>query len=242
MSASDAGWKPDPSGRHQHRYFDGTSWTDQVSDNGTLGTDPMDAAAAPEPPASTGPAAFAAPSAPPPGSTGATGGGKKDPTPFIIGGVLLVILVGVGIYFATRGDDGPDSDVLAAELQEQGYDEEQSACLADAIGGNFSNDRIEELQDGSPLTAEENQAILTAASDCGIVGVDPGDVASEEGMSYGDNPTLDALWDACEDGDGRACDDLYLSSAVGSEYERFGDTCGDRFPPGEVLCAMEDLD
>lgn len=42
-----AGWHSDPSGRHQLRYWDGQSWTDQVSDNGVSSTDAM--AAAPSP-------------------------------------------------------------------------------------------------------------------------------------------------------------------------------------------------
>ncbi len=33
-------WHPDPSGRHQYRLWDGTSWTDQVSDGGVVATDP----------------------------------------------------------------------------------------------------------------------------------------------------------------------------------------------------------
>ena len=35
-------WHPDPSGRHQHRLWDGTTWSDQVSDNGVISTDPVD--------------------------------------------------------------------------------------------------------------------------------------------------------------------------------------------------------
>lgn len=45
---------------------------------------------------------------------------------------------------------------------------------------------------------------------------------------YGDDPALDALWDRCAAGDGVACDDLYLESPFGSQYEEFGDTCGHR--------------
>lgn len=36
-----ADWHPDPSGRHQHRYWDGASWTDHVADNGRQSTDPL---------------------------------------------------------------------------------------------------------------------------------------------------------------------------------------------------------
>lgn len=57
------------------------------------------------------------------------------------------------------------------------------------------------------------------------------------GGSYGDDPRLDDLWDACADGDGQACDTLYMESPAGSEYEEFGDTCGGRYEPQQVWCA-----
>ncbi|MEJ7844554.1 MAG: DUF2510 domain-containing protein [Acidimicrobiales bacterium] len=54
-----AGWFPDPAARHEHRWWDGTSWTDQVASGGANAVDPL-----------TGPAAASAPE-PPPGYTGA---------------------------------------------------------------------------------------------------------------------------------------------------------------------------
>ena len=56
------------------------------------------------------------------------------------------------------------------------------------------------------------------------------------GGSYGDDPELDRLYDACAAGDGWSCDELYWQSPLNSEYEEFGDTCGFRFPPQEVYC------
>ncbi|ROP44641.1 hypothetical protein [Pseudokineococcus lusitanus] len=54
--------------------------------------------------------------------------------------------------------------------------------------------------------------------------------SSGEGPSaYGDDPDLDALWDACGAGEGEACDELYELTPPDSEYERFGWTCGERF-------------
>jgi hypothetical protein len=37
--AFDSDWYPDPTGRHEHRYFDGTSWTEHVADNARLTRD-----------------------------------------------------------------------------------------------------------------------------------------------------------------------------------------------------------
>lgn len=70
------------------------------------------------------------------------------------------------------------------------------------------------------------QGINRAVDDAGGL-FDPG-----EAQSYGEDATLDALWDRCEDGDMVACDDLFRESPVDSEYEEFGDTCGGRTEGG----------
>ncbi|MFV0306784.1 MAG: phospholipid scramblase-related protein [Desertimonas sp.] len=41
MSQHPADWYPDPTKRHEHRYYDGTAWTDHVSNQGVTGTDPV---------------------------------------------------------------------------------------------------------------------------------------------------------------------------------------------------------
>ncbi len=47
---AEPGWKPDPNGRHEWRYFDGVSWTDKVSDAGNTATDAYDPEVVPPPP------------------------------------------------------------------------------------------------------------------------------------------------------------------------------------------------
>lgn len=37
-----ANWHPDPTGRHELRYWDGNAWTAHVSDRGVQGNDPLD--------------------------------------------------------------------------------------------------------------------------------------------------------------------------------------------------------
>ena len=37
-----AAWHPDPTGRHDHRYWDGERWTEHVADAGVATTDPLD--------------------------------------------------------------------------------------------------------------------------------------------------------------------------------------------------------
>jgi hypothetical protein len=41
VSQVPASWLADPSGRHQLRYWDGTRWTEHVSDNGVTSVDPV---------------------------------------------------------------------------------------------------------------------------------------------------------------------------------------------------------
>jgi hypothetical protein len=47
----DASWQPDPSGAHELRYWNGTAWTEHVSDQGTTGQDPLSAPLPPPVPA-----------------------------------------------------------------------------------------------------------------------------------------------------------------------------------------------
>jgi hypothetical protein len=41
MNAPAPGWQPDPTGRHEYRYWDGSRWSDDVSDGGVASTDPV---------------------------------------------------------------------------------------------------------------------------------------------------------------------------------------------------------
>ncbi len=47
MSSKPAAWHPDPTGRHQLRYWDGNAWTEHVSDQGRQSVDPVDGPGAP---------------------------------------------------------------------------------------------------------------------------------------------------------------------------------------------------
>lgn len=69
---ADASWLPDPTGAHELRYWNGSAWTEHVSDQGTTGQDPLMAEL--PPPA----AAFPPPPGPPPaaGASAAPAGGK----------------------------------------------------------------------------------------------------------------------------------------------------------------------
>lgn len=141
---SDAGWHPDPFGRFDYRYFDGTQWSEKVSTAGVESTDapvqsPTPPPVAPPPAAAPStaatppaPGATAAQPLPPPVAPGATAGGpppgaggltppptggetKKNLLPFLIaGGVGLLVLV-LLIVVIGGGDGGGGDDGLGTE-------------------------------------------------------------------------------------------------------------------------------
>jgi len=63
-----------------------------------------------------------------------------------------------------------------------------------------------------------------------IYGEDSIYVESSDG-EYGSDTYLDLLWDLCDLGDYEACDDLYFEAPSDSEYQAFGDSCGNRNEP-----------
>ena len=59
MTDDAPGWQPDPTGHHDHRYWDGSAWTDNVADAGVASTDAYtaDAAAGVDEPVDAAPSA-----------------------------------------------------------------------------------------------------------------------------------------------------------------------------------------
>ena len=75
---ADASWLPDPSGAHELRYWNGTSWTEHVSDQGATGQDPVTSE---YPPPAPVPPTPPPPPAPPASGYQAPAGGFEAPTP-----------------------------------------------------------------------------------------------------------------------------------------------------------------
>ncbi|MEO7428515.1 MAG: DUF2510 domain-containing protein [Acidimicrobiales bacterium] len=135
MSDNASGWQPDPTGRFEHRYWDGSAWTDHVSNAGVATTDaftasPSDAAAgAPDSvddapgwgdPTATQPTPAADPTSvwpaapPPPGITPPLGAGSGalaaasagSKKGFLIGGIALVAVAAVVAGLLLMGGGG----------------------------------------------------------------------------------------------------------------------------------------
>jgi Protein of unknown function (DUF2510) len=141
MNSPAPGWHPDPTSRHQYRYWDGARWTDDVADGGVASTDPLGegppAAADPNPTASDPtervdptrqyPVAGQQPTATSPPYYGDYDGtGEAPPPPARKGppagliaalAVLAVALIGGLVYFLVRDDDDGSGD-NAAEVSD----------------------------------------------------------------------------------------------------------------------------
>jgi hypothetical protein len=174
MTDSTPGWQPDPTGKHDHRYWDGSQWTDNVSDGGVAGTDPYEAAAAAEdatvadtpvvpaegaaPPApdttATWPAAPAAPAPPPPytpaGPPTSGGGGGSKRNLLVGGGILAAIAIAVIAFLALGGDDDGDElrAQLASKMQEESdgqLSDDQADCVAGLLIDEAGEDAFEDV-------------------------------------------------------------------------------------------------
>jgi Protein of unknown function (DUF2510) len=111
VGAAQAGWQPDPTGRFQYRYWDGTAWSQHVSTNGAQQSDPL--GAAPTPPASPG--AWSQPTTP---TSPISAGARQPSTPvkvlvlagasaLVLGSLLPWVRATAGPFSATRnGIDG----------------------------------------------------------------------------------------------------------------------------------------
>ncbi|MET0150207.1 MAG: DUF2510 domain-containing protein, partial [Acidimicrobiales bacterium] len=107
------GWYADPNGRHEYRYWDGATWSDQVSDGGVVSTDPPTAQGptAATPTVEEGAAAPVAPVAMggadtpyvPPG--GDTGEGRKLPVGVLaLAGLAVAAGVALMAWQASRAN------------------------------------------------------------------------------------------------------------------------------------------
>ena len=102
-----------------------------------------------------------------------------------------------------------------------------------------SSDGADEADDDRPSSTVASPATTAPTTSAPPLGQPtPTFEALSDAFAYGDDPELDQLWDACAEGSGKACDDLYFAAPTDSEYEAFGYTCGDR--PNIIICTELD--
>ena len=96
-------WQPDPTRRHELRWWTGTQWSDQVADHGVTTNDPLHPLAAPQPTAPPLPVtSIGAATAP------AAGGGRSGSrrTVLLLGGAAGLVGLVAAVTFVLTKDDG----------------------------------------------------------------------------------------------------------------------------------------
>ena len=139
----------------------------------------------------------------------------------------------------TSPDPEPDpATVLAEGLADEGLRAEVIECVLRLGGRDLRVGPLDEAARDELVALCRSVRPELAAAD---VDFDPPETLADVDRgpwTRGDDPALDELWAACEAGDGSACDRLFAEAPVGSAYEVFGLTCGDR--PDVLDC--QDLD
>jgi hypothetical protein len=221
MTDNPAGWQADPTGRHEHRYWDGSQWTDNVADGGVANTDAYEAGAGaggetvdagadpivdptvaePVTPADTTaawPTSGASPRPPvPPTYAGPvqpeSGGSKRK---LLIGGILAAVAIAV-VAFLLMGGDDDDSDVearLAAQIKSESdgqLSDEQADCVAAHLVDEIGEERMAEVDFNSDEPPEGMEDELGAASFGAITACDIDPTALGGGSSDRNGPTND---------------------------------------------------
>ena len=110
------------------------------------------------------------------------------------------------------------TELQIGDLVSEGHSVEVSNCVTGLSEGLRRGDSQDQLIEA----CERAEEMLHAPKEV------PEEMAFAGPVSYGDDPELDRLWDRCAAGDVSACDELWEAAPIGSEYERFGVTCGER--------------
>jgi hypothetical protein len=153
-----AGWLADPTGRFEHRYWDGSRWTDNVSSGGRLQSDPLQSG--PPPVAEPAPTAVT--------EAVANGGGHGSRrTPLLVGlGVAVAAAVAIALFVVLGGDDGGDATSTAPT---------SGSASAPATGGPGdpvpSGPATTVASDFWMTTPEEVGTRLSSLADASLVGV-----------------------------------------------------------------------
>ena len=141
--------------------------------------------------------------------------------------------------------------------QDTAAQQDQNAALATACVDDSDLTACDELYLAPRITAEQQETAATCGhrgdeirptSTCAAMTIGaegtlvPAQNDDLEPRNHGENAALDALWESCAAGESATCDELYLTSPLGSEYEAFGRTCAGRQEFRSDTCAgMEEL-
>ena len=156
----------------------------------------------------------------------------------IVCAAALALAVGVS---GCSGDPPFDRDGAVRRVVEQGegaFSEAQAGCYVDRVVNDLGAAVL--APDARPNPGQLNRLTVIRLDCAGATSIGRSLGSSTiaplgtlpsgrvEALHYGEDIQLDLLWDACEAGDGAACDALFDRAPVGSDYEEFAYTCGHR--------------
>jgi len=161
--------------------------------------------------------------------------GRRRPTSrrrpvVVLGATLLVAGMAIAAWRAVDGDEpGPPPSVVTAQsLAAEGVPADVIECVLRVA------ERELQVAELDPALEDDLVAGCGAARDeiarAGAPEEPPDDRLAlvDQPDTLGDDPVLDELWIGCEAGSGAACDELFAQAPIGSGYEDFGVSCGDR--------------
>ena len=134
---------------------------------------------------------------------------------------------------------------VVAYWGEVGENESVAECIGELGRRNFSPDELLAAADGRAIDPETDAQLNELVESCrqahdDATAVEPDlQIVGNAPTKFGDDAHLDQLYVVCGNGSGSACDQLFDEAPVGSEYEEYGLTCGDR--PDVVDCAELDV-
>lgn len=205
QGAGGAGWQPDPHGRHEYRYWDGTAWTDQVSDGGVVSTDPPGDAPTEVTTPGAGGETVATPVVGPPLAGTPTGppaaGGpyvtptesdKKLPVGILaLAGLAVVAVVAALVIFLGGGDDGGSDNVASTDDLSDLSDLSDASDLSDFSDFSDLSD-LPDLSDFSDFSdLSDFTDLFTDFSDFSDDFSDFSDDFSDEATDEEDEPDTD---------------------------------------------------
>jgi hypothetical protein len=156
--------------------------------------------------------------------------------------IVTAALVVVGVIALTRGDQFDRSAAIERVVATSSgrITADQAGCYVDRVRHQVGAAALSPRAHPSDAVTSRMTAIRVDCVGVANLGVAPIDAPAAADTSVpstesgnlprrpGDDATLDALYQQCQAGFGQACDDLFAKAPVGSDYESFAVTCGNR--------------
>jgi hypothetical protein len=165
-------------------------------------------------------------------------------------GLVVVAVVPIIAIAACSSTPTVDRDQAVAKVLDDSHGQmsrDQATCY---VGRVIDEVGVDQLQPDAHPTPSQVGKLTSIRIDCiGVANLGlpvpdtgtslvtgPSETSAHRiPQRLGDDPQLDALYRACQQGNGQACDALFDAAGPGTDYEEFAVTCGSR--TREKVCA-----